>query len=386
MLHALKRTLALLLLCLLALTVSATAENEAPGLDALLVEIPQSAYDGWLTYADLDALLALYGVEKPGDTEAFLALSGTPEEKAVMAAFMAVSAGPSDFFQNMFRARETLDATGLDFFHVQAALEIGMPPSQQNWLSGTFPGEPVRGKLADKGYRQVNTGIAGRETWALGGDLASGSQMNLQNRDPSFLFGGNLGQMWPVAQMPGILVSTRDEAGIRAIGFREGPFLGEDAAVEGILSALRGAGSLAQLYLLTPGKAELDVGGEGALPRWSLLALAHVFTPDAQRVVIALSYEDKGDAQSTADALALRLSADIPVSSGQTLQALVAGRGGEWEPVQTVAGLGGDHVALLPFRFPLPAPQSDDKDALPFRLFVNLLLRRDLGWLGTAGE
>ncbi len=383
---ALKRSFAFLLLALVAFSSTpARAQEQVPGLDALLAEIPRAAYDGWLTYADLDALLAGYGAALPADTEAYFALDGTAGKVAVMSALLAVSAGQSSFFQSLYKPREALTSSGFDVFSVHHVLEIGSPPTLQDWLTGTFPQESIRGKLAEKGYVQVNTGINGRETWASGGDLASGGKMDLASRDPYFLFGGSLGQKWPVVQMPGILATTRDEAGIHAIGWREGPFLDEDKAITGTLAALRGMGSLAQLYLFTPGKAGLDTGAQDALPRYSLIGIAHAFTPDAQRVVIGLSYEDGETARATADLLAARLVTDIPASSGGTLQALIADHGGAMEPLLTVVAPGGGHVALLSFRFPLPAPQSE-KDPYPFRLFVNMLFRRDLGWLGTAGE
>ncbi|HSK68782.1 MAG TPA: hypothetical protein VLA21_05925, partial [Candidatus Limnocylindria bacterium] len=326
----LKKLLALALALTACAVFAAPAQAQGPGPEELLGLVPLSAYDGWLTYADLDAMAALYGAEMPAGTEEFWAMDGSPEEGRLMAAFLALSSGPPDFFRNMMKSREFLASSGFDFFHVRRVLEVGAPPDRQFWLAGDFGAQPIRDALAAKGYEQVNTGFAGREAWAPGGDLAGGGKTDLAGRDPYFLFGGTLGQSWPVVQMPGVIASGRGEAGMRAVAMREGPALTENAVISDALHAVRAYGGdgaqVAQLYLLTAGSAGLS--GAGDLPEFKALAMAHAFTGGAQWTLLALSYPDAATAEEAARILRERLAGEVALPSGTTLQALVAARGG----------------------------------------------------------
>lgn len=164
---------------------------ESDPILALLSEIPVSAFDdGWLSYADNSALIANRpGAIWPDGIEAFERLKDMFEGSNILQAYMGISAGSSDFYQKFFIYQKLYAISGIDFFKVRQTLEIGILPKKQMWLMGTFDNAAIQASLLAKGYQLLFDTNAGMEIWCRDGDPASGTKIDLLNRDKSFLFG-----------------------------------------------------------------------------------------------------------------------------------------------------------------------------------------------------
>ena len=384
-------TAAALLVCLLCVhfVSPVSAEGTTQKLISFLENVPSSAFQaGWLSYADIQALYpGGQGTAQPFNVEEFERLAGTPEEETVLQAFSVLSAGPADLVQNLFHAREMLLSSGIDLFKVHEAMEIGLPPARQFWLRGDYDRGAVSKALSDKGYQAIKDAPAGLFAWGLEGKLDGGMDLNLQARDVSFPFGGKLGQSWPVVLRGNLLFSSPDEGAIRAVMERQEPTLADLAPVRDMAQAagrvsLDETGTLAQLYLLTRNAAGLDSvippgTQEEPFPASPLFFLSHVFTADAQWILLGMAYPDTEAASRAMNAMEQQYPEARSIQSGKPVSEHVAEMGGRANPPFVATGKGGSSIVVLPFRFPLenePAP-------MPFRFFTGLLLTRGLGWL-----
>lgn len=359
----------------------------------LLERVPVSAFQaGWLSYANLTAIVkGAPGAMIPQDVKDFERHADTPEGSATLQAYMELSAGPSDLFQNLFRAQEMLESSGIDFFTIQEVMELGTPPSRQVWLSGSFDQQSVLSRLSAKGYQPSLEEFPGVEVWGLEGRIDGGMTLNLKMRDPAFPFGGNLGQSWPVVLEGNLLFSSPDEALIRAAVEGAEPSLASlslvrDTASSASFVSFDETGTLIQLYMLTPDAAGLkdvsppDAQMEGPLPAFQLFSLSHLFTADAQLVLIGLTYSDPDSADAAVNIVSQRYAEARIMRSGELLRERLAGMGGRAGEPFTVKPEGGSNAVILPFVFPKAAGDAP----LAFRFFTNLLLSRDLGWLGSG--
>lgn len=379
-----KKQLARLLVCIFFISISASAqEAQTNGLPALLNEIPLSSFEsGWLSYADYEVLAEHNGTSLPHNLQEAQSLSNEQTD-ALFSVFMSISAGPTDFLRSLPQGQEVFLASGVDFFSVRRALEIGVSPARQLWLEGRFDSETIAEALLQKGYLQTANTVTDRQTWAPGGDITAGNRMDLSKRDPAFLFGGDLGQSWPVILQPGVLASTPDKLGAQAIAQGEIPTLmGHNELMSGV-SVLLQQGDVAQMYALTPEAGGLVIAGENALPRYELILLAHVFSEDAQHVIIALVYDDENAIAAAGELLTSRMMEEVTLPSGEVLQSLVSQHRGEIV-YPFVYDATGNPVLITAFSFPLPHEAQGGSSRSPFRLFSDMLLRRDLGWLATA--
>ena len=378
------KTLPLLLACFLFISISASAQDtQTNNLSALLNTIPLSSFkSGWLSYVDFKLLAERHGVILPHSIQDAEGLN-SEQLDTLFSAFMSISAGPADILRRFSQKREMLLASGVDFFSVRRALEIGMPAARQLWLEGEFDEEAISEALFQRGYMLTENEINGRQTWAPAGDIEAGSRIDFNKRDPAFLFGGDLGQSWPVTLLPGVLASTPDALSAQAIALGETPSLMENTVLMSGVSAVLQQGDVAQMYALTPEVGGLVIANDNALPRYELILLAHMFTGDMQRVLIALVYADANAAANAGRILTSRLSEDITLTSGEKLQSLISQRGGEIEPL-FVYNSASNPVLLAAFHFPLPLKAQREPSISPFRLFSDMLLMRDLSWLETA--
>ncbi|MHC1786430.1 MAG: hypothetical protein AB9880_05175 [Christensenellales bacterium] len=386
-----RRLIALaILLCLLSVPFAAPAQAQSAGLPALLERVPASAFQaGWLSYVNIPALLqGTPGAVIPENAADFQRLTGTAEGDAILRAYMDRSAGPADFFQHLLRAEEMQSSGGLDPFTVKEAMELGIPPARQMWLRGPFHREAVLGKLAGKGYQASVEAFPGRDVWGQGGKIDGGMKLNLLQRDPVFPFGGNLGQSWPVILDHDLLLSSPDEAAIRAAAGGAEPALSSVALVHDMVSAAAmispgETGILAQLFLLTPAAAglqgEAPSGSQPAerMPAFTLFSLSQAFTASKQWVLIGLAFPDLDTATAAERLLQERYAQARLIRTGELLSERVLAMGGQAEAPAVIRAGEGTHAVMLPFSFPKDPVDTPH----PFRFFTNLLLSRDLGWL-----
>ncbi len=415
-----KRNLTIVLLvfaitsCGCAYPVTALASAAQPGIEAMLAKIPLSAFeDGWLSFADVSVLIAnTPGAVEPESVEAFERISGTPEGSATLRAYMGLSAGPGDFYAHLTRSREMLQSSALDFFGVRQMIEAGIMPRQQMWLAGAFDGEELRSKLRWKGYLQIQDANPDFEVWCKDGDITGGSRTNLLNRDPDFPFGGNLGRSWPVMLGGTLIGSTPDAQSVQALADGAEPSLMSLGVLSDLIGALTtddadGKNSLAQLYLLTPAAARLDLPAlsealgqanpaeayessaaidQQPLPAYSMLALAHIYSEDTQWVMVGLSFPDEESAAEAEMVIDSRLQKAVSLRTGEPLADRVRVMEGCMEPMFTITGQSNSHILLIPFRFPAQTAADRNSEPAsvpgkPFRFFTSLLMTRDLGWL-----
>ena len=332
------------------------------------------------------------GAVVPQSVPDFERLAGTPEGAATMQAYQALAAGPSDLYQLLPRARDLLSVSGIDFFMLREAMELGVPPARQVWLRGSLDREAILARLSAKGYQPTEEAFPDLDVWGPGGKIDGGMTMNLRLRDPAFPFGGKLGQSWPVVLDGDLLLSSPEEAAIRAAALGTEPSLASPGLVRdmavaaGMISAQEG-GALAQLTLLTPetvglGGASPNAGAAEPLPSFLLFSLSQVFTATDQWVLLGLGFPDAGAAEAAERILPQRYAQAKLVRTGELLSDRVAGMGGQAQAPFVLHPEGGDaHVVVLPFRL----PKEPGKTPYAFRFFTQLLQTRELGWL-AAGE
>ena len=387
---------ALLFLCYLLLMFVSAAGAQAveTGLQALLEKIPASAFeDGWLSYVNMPALIrGTPGAVIPQSAQDFDSLQSGPGGDALLRAYQALAAGPGDLYGHLYRGKEMIASSGIDFFALSEALELGQPPSRQIWLRGSFDHDAIFARLKGKGYQMSAEAFPAFQVWGLDGQIDGGKTLNMKKRDPAFLFGGNLGQSWTVGLNGDLLFSSPDEESVRAAAGGKEPFLSSLGPLMALVNSAgrvgpEEAGELAQLYLLTPDAAGLsvlspwDAPPAVSLPAYTLVSLSQAFTPNSEWVLIGLSYPDASLASEAADALTLRYEQAALTRTGEKFSGRVAAMGGEaGTPFITEAEDGSSSV-VMPLRFEI----LEEGAPTAFRFFVNLLLSRDLGWL-TAGE
>ena len=387
---------ALLFLCFLLLPAAMPLRAQAGEtvLQALLEKIPASAFEaGWLSYANVPALIrGTPGAVIPQSEQDFDSLQSGPGGDALLRAYQALAAGPSDLYGHLYRGKEMIASSGIDFFALSEALELGQPPSRQIWLRGSFDHDAIIARLKGKGYQVSAEAFPAFQVWGLDGQIDGGKTLNMKKRDPAFLFGGNLGQSWPVAISGDLLFSSPDEESVRAAAGGKEPFLSSLGPLMGLLSSAgragpEEAGELAQLYLLTPDAAGLsvlspwDAKPAVPLPAYTLFSLCQAFAQNSEWVLIGLSYPDDTLASEAADALALRYEQAALTRTGEKLSDRVAAMGGEAGEPFVIEAEDGSRSVILPLRF----STLEGNAPMAFRFFANLLLSRDLGWL-TAGE
>ena len=386
----------LLLLCSLFLP-SASAEDAQsgePGLQALLEKIPASAFeDGWLSYANMPALIrGTPGAVIPQSAQDFDSLQQGPGGDALLRAYQALAAGPSELYGHLYRGKELIASNGIDFFALSEALELGQPPSRQIWLRGSFDRTAILDRLSEKGYQATADAFPAFEVWGKDGRIDGGQALDLKRRDPAFLFGGNIGQSWPVAISGDLLFSSPDESAVRAAAEGKEAPLWSLGPVKGLVSAAgrvgpEETGEPAQLYLLTPDAAGLsvlspwDAKPAVPLPAYTLFFLSQAFAQNSEWVLIGLSYPDASLASEAADALAIRYEQAALTRTGEKLSDRVAAMGGEAGEPFVIEAEDGSRSVILPLRF----STLEGNAPMAFRFFANLLLSRDLGWL-TSGE
>ena len=386
----------LLLLCSLLLpSVSAAgAQSGEPGLPALLARVPSSAFGaGWLSYVNIPALIrGTPGAVIPQSAQDVDSLQSGPGGEALLRAYQALAAGPSDLYRHLYRWDALAVSSGIDFFVISEALEMGQPPARQIWLRGAFDRTALLDRLKEKGYQASAEAFPAFEVWGRDGMIDGGQALDLLRRDPAFLFGGYIGQSWPAALSGDLLFTSPDEAAIRAAAEGTAASLSSLGPLKGLVSAAdkvspEETGELAQLYLLTPDAAGLsalspwDAPPAVPLPAYTLFSLSQAFALNDEWVLIGLSYPDGSSAAAAKEALTIRYASAILTHTGEKLSDRVAAMGGEAGEPFVMEAEDGSSAVILPLRF----STLEGNAPMAFRFFVNLLLSRELAWL-TAGQ
>jgi hypothetical protein len=416
--------LATVLVLLLSGTTAVAAEEVSPAetgsgdalLDAL-GHVPATAARGsMVSYLDQAALVAA----RPGASQFASvadALAGLeaddPAAELWLAAYMGASSGDPDLLRGLLSgAAEWPEELGFDLLDVERHLTFGTPPSDGTLLIGTFDPAAVRAAHEARGYGVSTAGGRTRLCGAAG--CEAGLQADLAHADPGLPFGGAIGRSEPLSVSASDLLVSADSATLEAMEAAtsgELPSLAEDRAYRGLAMAADPDVSLVQATLLPGGMLGLGpdiyrilagtpeaatelldalVADLEPMPSAEAVAIMDGATDTEQVVTIALAYRDEADAATAVEVLPRRLEEAglVAASDGSSLAALLAERG-----VTDIAGsvLVGDSgtlpVARVEVRAPLPGEAVDASTGRPvpssalYRLFIDLLNRRDLLWL-----
>lgn len=370
--------MALLLALVPGLLLPAQAQEDA--LAQLLIKVPAPANreQYYLSYVDYEALLAAHpDTRMPAPGQDMNSILETPEGSALTNALATVSAGVSEVML-MFRQQEQVEESmGISLFSLKKSLSAGLPPAQQAWLVGEFDESKVRAALMNKGYEAVQGEDPDLLRFCAEGDCSKGAEINLEQRDPAFLFGGTLGARWPVALSEDTLAATPDATLFSRLFAQDGNAYGEDELVKSMLSALQKDGVSPSQFLLVSGFLAFlkPVAGD------SLVAIAQVDQDQGQSVRLAISYADLQAAKAAQEKATDRVE-NARLSDQSTLKERLDRFSGSLQQAEVVNGPQGSGVLVYTFQFQKP---EDAKPGTmpqgPFSLFYRVLMQRDLDWL-----
>lgn len=429
-------SLIVLILTILSLSaVTAQDSLDEQPLLTMLAHVPDNATSrGEIYFNDRKAIEAAYPSAKmPADWAEFSAMTdakGKNPDLIPIELWWRVwrNQQSSVMGQNFAVSDEMPKAVGFDFFSVEQEMRYGQPPDQTLQLKGSFNLNLVRLALTAQRFTQQDQ--AGVEVWCGPDGCDSGSKMNVRDRNPANPFGGDLGRKWPIILQEGNLIGSPDSTVIQNhIALKNGNVssLGDAPEYRAAVEALTQNGVLMQTYfgdgellaqmsILSP--AALMLGEQATpelvrqffqdmlkdyepLPMYQLLAFADVATDTEQVGEIALVYSNRADAEAASIVLPKRIASYQSIAVKRSLMELLAERRVKEPIIQVidsgVAADGGPFVVLV--RFPtrkatieelqqFNASSSELPDAtapgLIYKLLIDGVFRRDIGWLNTV--
>lgn len=403
----------LLALCiLLALAVTTVAQDETPpdaeptAFMRALSAIADTGVvqDGGpiVSYgANHEALLAR-GLPVPANW-GFFELLGSPP--AVL--FSLSGAGMADMLPNIVRGAPDYAATvGFDFFQIEAAVEVGMPPMQGQILFGTFDTDAVIAAHRARGYTVEAGGEEGTLMCPADG-CESGQQTRVAEVDPSNPFGGRLGQMKPLFVGNGLIVVAGDYALLQdlvaplTISARSPSdpdrerTLADLPEYQALANVLAANPLVSAVMVFDPLDLQPDPGPDedvvallqaSPLPPFDLFAIASVADADegSEDAVALLVYQDAADAETAAASIDARLA--LPTVRGDRTYSDVYGEFGTIEPAQVVADEA-TGLSVVVLRVSGERPPAENEEGLTvmshraFSRFLQSVYMRDMLWL-----
>ena len=366
-----------------------------------------------LSYLDQAALTAARpGAAQPVSLAEGLASleADDPAAHLWMAALMGASSGDMDLLRHMPQAIGWTESLGFDLLDVERNLTFGSPPSDGSVLIGDFDPKAIADAFTARGYTASRAddhtllcGAAGCE---------EGMAMDLSTADPSLPFGAQFGRSEPLAVSTDGILESADLAtleAMRAAAAGDAASLADDRAYRALALAtdpavtitqatflpggMLGLGpDIYQLLGLSPAEAADMITQLGdslePMPAADAVAIIDGATATEQVVTIALAFADEGDAAVAADVLPRRLQDGLAPSFEAPLSTLLDGRGVTSVTGSVVAaGPGTLPVARVEVRAPLagaepnPATGAPEPSSSLYRLFIDLVMRRDLLWL-----
>jgi hypothetical protein len=330
------RRLRLFLPFLLMLALAAPAHTRAnlDVLTQLLALIPASELGragSIVSYADYDALFTAGGIN-PQTAAQFAAIQNTEDARRWLASSLRIASGMPELMRNAFVGYETsLTVNGFEWFAVDQSLTFSAPPAVGNLLAGNFATEAITAALTARNYEARE--IDGVAVLCPIEGCDYGVMLNLRDRDPAYLFGGELGQRHPIALLPSLILHSRDEATLTTMIEAHN---GEDALLATmpyqllVDSFYYVEGALLQVNIFDAQDitdVRIPQGGApsslGQLPPYALAALVDAQSESHQIARLLLVYEDDSAASQAAQIAWRRLSsgqlADIYEDAGARL-------------------------------------------------------------------
>jgi hypothetical protein len=302
---------------------------------------------------------------------------------------------------------------GFDFFDIDRTLQFSQPAALGIVVQGSFSPSAVDTAHAARGYTRDDRD--GYTLWCGAVGCENGSQLNILNRDPLNIFGGDLGREFPVAliEQTGVIISSSDLATVINSAGGAQPTLADDVTYQMAIEALTefDGGLLRSAMLIPPAllnPSEIDlsrllpsgataeqiaeaqaqlVKTYGNLPPYSLVFFADMATHDDQTAVVGLVYDSRANAEAAAKVLAARLEVAEISWARRSWQEMLDQREMTLSDVILYQRQDSDMaVLLLPFRYPaplnsMPGSSRAQTAGLGYRLLLEGFWSDDLEWL-----
>jgi hypothetical protein len=300
-------------------------------------------------------------------------------------------------------------AIGIDFTNVDQSLLWSMPPQQAMLVRGTFDAASMSAAHAARGF--VESALPSGTQWCSPDGCDQGLVIDVANRQPADIFGGDLGRRFPRALIGDVIVSSASEpifnAAVRAGTTGERSLITNPNVVAALV-ALDGQHHLRAAQLMSPedflelgvipaaGASEADIrqqqdalrGGAEDLPVYQMAVFGDLSDENGETALVALIYTREADAQIAAERLAARLQNAQSYRGERLWAALIAERGGRIDPPRVIAVPKADRwvvllplVKALPPNTPDPATGRTPPSGALYRLLIDGYNFRDLGWL-----
>lgn len=309
-----------------------------------------------------------------------------------------------------------------DILRLHQELNYGLSSTWTLALTGNFDTNAIRDWWATRGYNMVEDG-GEAALWCAEGDCNSGTQANIDQRDPGNPFGGEVGRTWPMLLGPDFMIGSEDEATMQAhlgIFTRGEPTLADDARIRAAVRVAVEESILLQAYIfknelydqfadpvfLVPGPRPTPEALRAFyqslledyidLPHFDLLVVADTVSGSQQHGKVVLVYSNESDAWAAADVLPTRLENYRSAKVDRSLVDLLADRNLTL-PNVTLEPAEGLYTVVVDFIAPLPdldilltynmdqeRPAGYVAPGDAFFLLMENIFGRDAGWLSTV--
>lgn len=395
--------------------LAAPSQAETSSLVRMLAFAPDTPdiRAGEVSYVDIQALISSrQGAAQPQNFKDWLAIQSqkTPEAGRLMAALRGMSVGTGELANQFLSGDQMVKAIGIDPFTIQRVLSIGTPPSTALVLDGTFDPTAI-GKALEAKLYQKQSDLGGYSLWCSADGCDSGMKVNPAGVEQGNPFGGNLGRKQPVAASTTQVFSSPSYALMQTVAkaaASQQPSLAAAPEYLSSVEAFQAAGTVLQVYFLNPKFTRyaftMPVGAQAGtlkaiiekakaefvpIPAYSLVTFAHVVNDNSELAMIALVYDSEAEAKTAQDVIVARISKYRSLVVNRPLIDLIKERQGKLETPQIYASRStGKRVFVFTFSAPRQpgnaTPDSNQvypQSGLMFRLLINGVMQRDLGWL-----
>jgi len=359
------------------------------------------SYRAYLTFGDAAAWHASWGVPRIDNLQQIFDLG--PGLYAYWISVMPWQTIPPSYLLQSTASEDQRGFYGFDLFNLDRYLVAGNPPDWITVAGFSFDAEQIAGALTGSGY-QADELASGGTLYRIGDDY----RYDLNSPTTA----GRMGDLNRIALLDGEMViakATELVTASLAAYNNEIPSLADDPEYVALAQALNdpalaGTGqlmgaivmddlettlreSIVTLRETNPAMQELQErlaeGNQGPqLPAYSLVAFVTRHTEGATYLILAVVFPKGTDGQAAADLLADRLQNYVSLASKRRLMEMWAKYGASPEKAIAV-NAGGLPVALVLVRAddPAPAASSREMSTVSVPRWVDLVARRDLGFL-----
>lgn len=393
-----------LILCVLLAVWPVSAQTSTSPLLDILARVPDTARNrDFVSYIDYHALFASRpGGVVPASTAEWNALldSDSKAARLTMAALFGISAGPEQWARILRMQDATIESTGIDFFSITRAIQVGAPPGVVVILNGNFDPAAIVKAFTAKGFKEDK--LDGFTVVCNPDGCAEGQRFNVRERDLANPFGGQLGRKEPLVVTADYLYNSPDYESVQAVVQAvqdKTPSLADAPEFRAMANALAPHGTLIQAqipdtrYVLRQTPVGLSEAAQKPFPDYSLIGFAHTHDDKAQYVVIPIVFDKAEDAEKAAAILPERAAGYTSTTWNQPFMKLAEERGGTLqEPTIYQDAETGKTVLLLVFEAALDGEEpgmtegSFRASGILFQLFIASIAQRDMPWLAASFE